>query len=41
MANYVLAANRNVTAAPGIKAKQLQVAGTIKSPGESGAQTAR
>ena len=29
MANYVLAANQNVTAAPGIKAKQLQVAGTI------------
>ena len=29
MANYVLAANQNVTAAPGIKAKQLQVAGTV------------
>ena len=29
MANYVLAANKDVTAAPGIKAKQLQVAGTV------------
>ena len=31
MANYVLAANQNVTAAPGIKAKQLQVAGTVSA----------
>ena len=29
MANYVLAANQNVTAAPGIKVKQLWVAGTV------------